>query len=141
MPSAELIPQFSHLISGLRDLKLAYLHLVESRVSGNADVQTTEQVDPLMEVWGNESGPVLLAGGFRPASARRALEEEYTQYKVAIVFGRYFTSNPDLPYRVLNGIELEGYNRKTFYIPESREGYSDYPFSKEFEEEQERSRL
>ena len=66
MPAPEIYPQFAHLISGLRDLDLAYLHLVESRVSGNADTENTEKVDPLMKVWGKDRGPVLLAGGFKP---------------------------------------------------------------------------
>lgn len=138
MPAPEIIPQFSHLISGLRNLDLAYIHLVESRVSGNADIEATEKVNPLLEVWGREK-PVLLAGGFKPASARRTVEEEYTAYKIAIVFGRYFTSNPDLPFRVINGLELEPYDRNKFYNVGSPEGYVDYPFSKEFAES--RSRL
>lgn len=143
MPPSEIYPQFTHVISGLRDLNLAYLHIVESRVSGNADVEPTEKVDPLMEVWGKDRGPVLLAGGFRPASARRAVEKEYKGFNIAVVFGRYFISNPDLPFRVLRGLELERYNRDTFYVPESSVGYVDYPFSKEWkmEREKEGSRL
>lgn len=42
------IPQFSHLIENLKSLNLAYLHLVESRISGNADIESTDKVDPLM---------------------------------------------------------------------------------------------
>ena len=143
MSPSEIYPQFTHLISGLRDLKLAYLHLVESRVSGNADVESTEKVNPLMEVWGKESGPILLAGGFKPESARTAVETEFVDFKVAVVFGRLFISNPDLPYRVQKGLELEKYNRATFYVPESSVGYVDYPFSKEWETEiaKEESRL
>lgn len=82
---------------------------------------------------------MLLAGGFKPASAKRAVEEEYTDKEVAIVFGRYFISNPDLPFRIQNGVELTPYDRKTFYKPQSPDGYIDYPFSKEFEAQ--RSRL
>ena len=138
MPAPEIYPQFAHLISGLRDLDLAYLHLVESRVSGNADTENTEKVDPLMKVWGKDRGPVLLAGGFKPDSAKRAVETEYQDYQVAVVFGRLFLSNPDLPFRVLKGLTLEKYNRSTFYTLESSVGYLDYPFSKEWELEEER---
>ncbi|MCJ1407823.1 Chanoclavine-I aldehyde reductase fgaOx3 [Ptychographa xylographoides] len=125
-------PQFSHLIEGLKKLKLAYIHVVESRVSGNADVETTEKIDFALDIWGKTS-PVLIAGGFKPDSAKRAVEDEYTDREIAIVFGRYFISNPDLPFRVLNGIDLEHYDRTTFYNPQSPKGYIDYPFSKEFE--------
>lgn len=125
------IPQFTYLIQKLKELKLSYLHLVESRVSGNADVENTEKIDFAVAAWGNTS-PILLAGGFRPDSARRAVEEEYTNFDIAIVFGRYFISNPDLPYRILNDRELAPYDRGTFYKIKSPDGYIDYPFSSDF---------
>ena len=132
MKMAEPIEQFSHFIEGLKELKLSYLHLVESRVSGSADYEATEKVDPLMKIWGN-TGPVLLAGGFQPGSARRAIEEEYTGQDVMIVFGRHFIANPDLPFRIEKGIELTKHDRDTFYNAKSPQGYVDYPFSQEWE--------
>jgi NADPH2 dehydrogenase len=128
-------PQFTHVLEGLKKLKIAYVHLVESRISGNADIEATEKVDRLLDVWGNTS-PVLLAGGFRPDSARRAVDEEYKDRDIVIVFGRYFISTPDLPFRIANDIELAPYNRDRFYNPKSELGYIDYPFSKEFEQAQ-----
>ena len=132
MKMAEPYEQFGHLIKGLKELKLAYLHIVESRISGNADVEPTEKVDPLLENWGNTS-PVLLAGGFQPDSAKKTVEEYGSKYEVVVVFGRHFISNPDLPFRVQKGIEFTKYNRDTFYKAQSPDGYIDYPFSKEFE--------
>lgn len=132
MKMADPYAQFRHLIEGLRELKLSYLHLVESRVTGHADVEPTEKVDPLLKIWGKTS-PVLLAGGFSPASAKRAVEEEYTGQDILIVFGRHFLANPDLPFRIEKGIELNWYDRDTFYKNKSPEGYIDYPFSKEWE--------
>ena len=135
MKMADPLPQFSHVIEGLRDLKLSYLHLVESRVGGNADVEATQKVDPLLEVWGKAS-PVLLAGGWQPDSARRAVEEEYADWDILVVFGRHFIANPDLPFRIQKGIPLTRYNRDTFYVNKDPKGYIDYPFSKEWEEAQ-----
>ncbi len=126
------IPQFSHLIEGLKKLKLAYIHLVESRISGNADVEQTEKVDFAIDIWGKTS-PVMIAGGFRPDSAKKAVNEEYKDHDIAVVFGRYFISNPDLPFRLEHNIDLAKYNRRTFYKAKSRDGYTDYPFSAEFE--------
>ncbi|KAL2351879.1 hypothetical protein BJ546DRAFT_230073 [Cryomyces antarcticus] len=128
------IPQFSHVIKGLKEMKLAYLHVVESRISGNADIESTERVDFAIDIWGKTS-PVLVAGGFRPDSAKRAVDEEYKDKDIAIVFGRYFISNPDLPYRIQKGIEVNQYNRDTFYNAKSKTGYVDYDFSKEFQQE------
>lgn len=126
------VEQFSHLIRGLKELKLAYLHLVESRISGNADIEATEKVAPLMDLWGKTS-PILLAGGFQPDSAKRAVEVEYPNHDVVIVFGRHFISNPDLPFRVQKGIPFAKYDRDTFYKKGSPDGYIDYPFSEEFD--------
>jgi len=126
-------PQFTHVLEGLKKLKLAYVHLVESRISGNADIEATEKVDPLLDVWGNTS-PVLLAGGFKATSAKRAVDEEYKDRDIVIVFGRYFISSPDLPFRIANDIELAPYDRAKFYNPKSELGYIDYPFSEEFEQ-------
>jgi len=134
MKMQDPIPQFTHIIENLKPLKLAYIHVVESRVSGNADVETTDKVDFAIKAWG-ETSPVLVAGGFRPDSAKRAVDEEYNDHEIAIVFGRYFISTPDLPFRIKHDIELTPYDRKTFYNPKSEEGYTDYPFSEEFMKE------
>lgn len=131
MKMADPIPQFTYLAKGLKELKLAYLHVVEARISGNADVETTEKVDFLVNLWGKTS-PVFIAGGFKPDSAKRAVEE-YKDHDIVVVFGRYFISNPDLPFKIKKGIPLTPYNRDTFYKVGSTEGYTDYPFSKEFE--------
>lgn len=131
MKMKDPIPQFSHVIEGLKKLRLSYLHVVESRVSGNADVESTEKVDFALDIWENTS-PVLIAGGFRPDSAKRAANEEYKDKDIAIVFGRYFIPNPDLPFRVKNGIELTPYDRSKFYNPKKEQGYTDYPFSDDF---------
>ena len=132
MGMADPIPQFSYLIRCLKDLKISYLHMVESRICGNADLEPTEKLDFAIDIWDNIS-PFLIAGGFTPGSARRAVEEEYKGKDIMIVFGRYFTSNPDLPFRIQKGIDLEPYNRETFYLAKSPKGYADYPFSKDFE--------
>jgi 2,4-dienoyl-CoA reductase-like NADH-dependent reductase (Old Yellow Enzyme family) len=48
----------------------------------------------------------------------------------AIVFGKWFIANPDLPKRLQDGLPLNAYDRTTFYgaDPPSK-GYVDYPFS------------
>ncbi len=126
------IPQFSHLIKGLKELKLAYVHLVESRIAGNADVEATEKNDPFIDIWAGTS-PILLAGGFTEDSARQDVEKQYKDYDIAVVFGRYFIANPDLVFRMKEEIPFQKYNRDTFYIPKSKEGYIDYPYSAEWE--------
>ncbi|KAH7138861.1 hypothetical protein B0J11DRAFT_26582 [Dendryphion nanum] len=130
MEESKIVPQFSDVITKLHKLNLAYIHLVESRISGNADIESQERLDPLINLW---PGPLLLAGGFKPDSAKRLVDEEQKDRdNVVVVFGRYFISTPDLVFRVQKGIELNDYNRDTFYNAGSPVGYVDYPFSKEF---------
>jgi NADPH2 dehydrogenase len=131
MKMSEPVPQFTHFITGLKELKLAYIHVVESRISGNAETETTDKIDFAVEAWGKTS-PVLIAGGFQSDSAIRAVDEDYKGEDVAIVFGRYFISNPDLVWRIKNGAELVKYDRDTFYKAKSEEGYTDYPFAEGF---------
>lgn len=130
----EPIPQFSHLISKLKQFNLAYLHLVESRVKGSIDVEGTDKLDFALKIWGTVT-PVLLAGGFTPESAKKAVESEYKDYQILITFGRYFTSNPDLVYRIRKGIKLAPYEREVFYAAKQEKGYADYPFSEEWRSE------
>lgn len=125
------IPQFSHLIEGLKKLKLSYLHLVEARVSGSTDSGAKESLGFALDIW-DQTSPVLLAGGYAPDSAKRAVDEQYPDKDVAIVFGRHFIPNPDLPFRVKNNIELRQYDRSIFYFPKQERGYIDYSFSEEF---------
>ncbi|KAF7532827.1 hypothetical protein G7054_g7632 [Neopestalotiopsis clavispora] len=135
MHMADPLPQFTDLTRKLKALKLAYLHVVESRVAGNADQESTDKVDFIVDEWDNSS-PVLIAGGFTPASAKKAVDEEYKGKDVIIVFGRHFISTPDLPFRVQKGIELTPYDRDLFYNAGEKKGYTTYPFSEEFQSQQ-----
>ena len=123
------VPQFTDIIRKISPFNLAYLHLVESRIAGNMDVQSSEKLTFAIETW---KGTLFIAGGFTPASAHRLVDEEHPDKNIVVMFGRYFISTPDLPFRVKSGLDLSPYNRDTFYTPKAIEGYTDYPFSKEF---------
>lgn len=125
------IPQFSHLIKGLKELNLAYLHLVESRIAGNADIEATEKNDEFIDLWANQS-PVFLAGGFTADSARAVVDKQYKDKDVAVVFGRHWIANPDLVHRIEHGIEFTPYNRDLFYNAREARGYIDYEYSDSF---------
>ncbi|KAG7136353.1 Chanoclavine-I aldehyde reductase fgaOx3 like protein [Verticillium longisporum] len=126
-------PSFRYLLEQLKPLGLACLHLIEARIRGNDDADCGGQrtVQWMVELWDNVS-PVLLPGGFQSHTARTAVDEVYKKYDVAIVFGRYFVTNPDLVCRVLSGVDLEPYDRSTFYTPKEPKGYIDYPSSQQF---------
>ncbi|KAK7978728.1 NADH:flavin oxidoreductase NADH oxidase [Apiospora saccharicola] len=141
MKMADPVPQFTYLIENLKTLKLAYLHVVESRVGGNLDVpdaKSAEKVEFAVKAW-DRTSPVFIAGGFTPDSARAVVDEEYKDHEVVVVFGRYFISTPDLPFRVQKGIELAPYDRDTFYNAGEEKGYLTYPFSNEFLQSQKKA--
>ncbi|KAK1241234.1 hypothetical protein MKX08_001208 [Trichoderma sp. CBMAI-0020] len=133
MKMSDPYPQFSGLAKGLKALNLAYLHVVESRIAGDTAGGGTEKLDFLLDVWGDDT-PFLIAGGWKPDGALEAMDGQYKEKNVALVFGRYFLATPDLPFRIRRGLEPNKYKRDLFYAIKSKEGYLDYNFSKEWEE-------
>jgi NADPH2 dehydrogenase len=130
MRMADPEPQFTHLISGLQPLGLAYLHLVEPRIAGNWDrtADDKESLNFALKAWA-EAGPVILAGGYTAEKANEALKTSFKDKPVAFGFGRHFISNPDLPFKLASGMSPSPYQRDTFYKVKSADGYTDYPFS------------
>ncbi|KAE8345043.1 hypothetical protein BDV24DRAFT_171010 [Aspergillus arachidicola] len=126
----DLQPQFSHLAQHLDQLRLAYLHIVEPRISGSLTVEAASEDNTfLFDAF--KRGVLILAGGFMPESAESVLAGPHSE-RVAIGFGRHFLANPDLPFRIARGLQFNKYERATFYTPESPLGFADYPFSPEF---------
>ncbi|KAF6260373.1 FMN-linked oxidoreductase [Scenedesmus sp. NREL 46B-D3] len=109
---------------------LAYIHMVEPRLAaGNAEVKghIEHDLSPFRKA---TSRPFLAAGGFKRDTAIAAVAAGEAD---AVVFGRYFISNPDLVRRLATDAPLNKYDRDTFYAsqPGQMEGYIDYPFLEE----------
>ncbi|KAF5686298.1 NADPH2 dehydrogenase chain OYE2 [Fusarium circinatum] len=121
------IPQFTDIINKASRLNLAYLHFIESRISGSQDCQDhgNEKLDFAYDLW---KGPFLIAGGYKLKEAARLVDDEHPDKEIMVMFGRHFLANPDLVYRIKEGLELNRYERKTFYSSDV-EGYVDYPFA------------
>ena len=128
MKMEDPVPQFTDVINKARKLNLAFLSLVESRVTGGQDHHGSERLDFAYDLW---DGPILVAGGYKPADAQK-LADEYPEKDIVVLFGRQFISNPDLVYRAQKGLAQSAYERKTFYTTGSPVGYVDYPFSREY---------
>ncbi|KAI5893070.1 FMN-linked oxidoreductase [Schizophyllum commune H4-8] len=126
------IPQFSYFTAQLkaRHPDLAYLHVVEPRISGiddrtNEDIGAEEQNDFLREIWA--PGVVISAGGYTRETALKTADEKGD----LIGMGRWFISNPDLPVRWQKEIALSPYDRDSFYLHGNSTplGYTDYTFA------------
>ena len=120
------IPQFTHVIKKASQLKLAFLHLIESR---NDEFEGSQPLEFVYRLW---RGPLLVAGQFTAVDAQKFVDEEYPSKDIVVMIGRYFISNPDLVYRVKENLELSPYDPKTFYVNKSSVGYTDYLPSAEF---------
>jgi N-ethylmaleimide reductase len=113
---------FSYVVSTLNRFGLAYLHLVEPRLSGNA---TLDEVIPELSV--NHFRPIfqgtlITAGGYDREQGNAVLASGDADL---VAFGRLFISNPDLPLRFALNAPLNQYDRSTFYGGDER-GYIDY---------------
>lgn len=129
MRMVDPVPQFTDVIQKINQLGIAYVHLLESRMDGNVDGEGSESLSSTFKEF---DGLILVAGGFTPDLAKQVVDQDFPEKDIVIMFGRFFISTPDLPFRVREGLKLSPYNRDTFYTPKTKIGYIDYPFSKEF---------
>jgi N-ethylmaleimide reductase len=113
---------FPYVARALARFGLAYLHVIEPRVTGNVsdDAQQPVAAGQLRTLFG---GPVIAAGGFEGADANAILAEDNADL---VAFGRHFLANPDLPERLRHNLPLNPYDRTTFYYGGTK-GYADYP--------------
>jgi N-ethylmaleimide reductase len=114
----------SYVAEGLTRFGLAYLHIIEPRMSGSMVIKDNQPPIATQRARSIYKGTIVANGGFEPSAAASAVEEGEAD---AISFGRYFVSNPDLPRRIREELPLAAYDRDTFYTFEAK-GYIDYPF-------------
>lgn len=137
--------QFLYMLREFKrlNLNLGYIHLVEAIGDPVTWLHEKEEeldqhktynrntLEYLLEEWDNWS-PVIIAGGYTAENVYPAVDDLYVKWDVAVAFGRYFISNPDLAFRIQAGIKLSPYRRDGFYAKKAAEGYIDYPASEEF---------
>ena len=109
-PDAEQL--YPHLISELSAKSIAYLHGAQQ-----GEYALHAAARPLFE------GLYFAGAGFDQAKGEALLQAGGAD---AIVYGKLFIANPDLPARFAKGLELAQDNPKLHYA-KGPEGYSDYP--------------
>ena len=123
--------------------ELAYVSLVEPRVSGILDVNAEDVVGDNLFVKLIWKGTLLRAGNYTyDAPNFKQLLDDLSDGRTLVGFSRYFISNPDLVYRLYEGRELTPYDRKTFYRNDNW-GYNTYNAfggKQKFDEEAEKAR-
>ncbi|QOL13491.1 alkene reductase [Dickeya dianthicola] len=100
---------------------LAYLHLSDQTTITD-DINIPENYT--RELRQAYQGTFIIAGGFDSSNSQAAINEDITDL---VAIGRPFIANPDLVYRMQNGLPLNTQHPETFYT-EGEAGYNDYPF-------------
>ncbi|KAH9986965.1 FMN-linked oxidoreductase [Russula vinacea] len=133
MRMADPLPTFAEVVKRIRVgyPDFAYLHIIEPttrqwhhRPDRDGDTGNKDSSKPLRDIWGD--GAYIANSDFGRDSAIELVEKEGG----LVSFGRHFISNPDLPIRLRDNIELAPSNSATHYTP-GPEGYIDYPFATE----------
>jgi 2,4-dienoyl-CoA reductase-like NADH-dependent reductase (Old Yellow Enzyme family) len=94
-------------------------------VEAEATRKTAHSLVPLRCILQSGGVQFLAAGSFNRDNAAPKIEAGDAD---AIVMGRWYIANPDLPRRLADGLELNKYDRSTFYGASPPEkGYTDYP--------------
>ena len=122
--------------------QLSYVHMIEPRFDEVLDEQQKldslggtnaagkvatkpNSLTPFRNILAETGIKFLSAGAFTRDNSAPKLDAGDAD---AIVFGRLFISNPDLPKRLAEGLSLNEYDRNTFYGADPPEkGYIDYP--------------
>jgi len=114
---------FGYLARELDKLDLAYLHVIEPRIKGDSTLH--EEQDPVAAATIRKyyKGIILAAGGFDLEQAELTLQQDHADI---IAFGRYYSSNPDLPLRLKQGYPLTPYVRDAFWGG-TELNYNDFP--------------
>lgn len=102
---------FTTLVPALDTLDLAYLHVLRTALP-----ETFDMLRPLY------NGTFAVAGGFTKETGNEAIQSGLADF---VVYGKLFTSNPDLPERFAQDAELVEWNPDIFYSP-GAEGYITY---------------
>ncbi|KAL8199895.1 hypothetical protein R6Q57_013463 [Mikania cordata] len=112
-----------YMAKALNKYKILYLHVIEPRMVQLVNIfETTYSTLPMRKAF---NGTFISVGGYKKDDGNKAVADGNADL---IAFGRLFLANPDLPKRFKQDVELNKYNRATFYIQDPVVGYTDYPF-------------
>ena len=114
---------FSHVAKTLDTYGIAYLHIIEPRIKGDSTLHDGHPPVASKYLRPHFTGPIIAAGGFDREGAEAIVDSGIADL---VAFGRHFTSNPDLPYRLKRKLPLAPYVRDAFWGGDEH-GYTDFP--------------
>ena len=114
---------FTYVARMLNAYDLAYLHVIEPRIKGDSTLHEGAAVVATRYLRPVYKGTLIAAGGFDRDSAIETVDAGDADL---VAFGRHFTSNPDLPYRLKHNLPLTPYVRDAFWGG-TEKNYVDFP--------------
>jgi len=121
---------FGYVAEQMNRFGLAYLHIIEPRIVGAEAPVEGEAAVAAAQIRKLFKGNIIAAGGFLPEGAEEIVAKGDADL---VAFGRYFSSNPDLPERIRRNLPLTPYDRDTFWGGDHR-GYTDFEPHRELAE-------
>ena len=118
-------PLFRHVGTHVDKLGLMYMSVSEPRHQVGVPLDDVSYKMNSEFFKKNFKTPIVAAGGLTPENAFENVRDGKADL---VIFGRWYTSNPDLPERIKIGAPLRQYDRSLFYNTYAgARGYSDYP--------------
>jgi len=133
-PEDQIIEQYSYISEQLVSRRLAYVHLMHYWKGGDPAGKGCEvDLSKMRHIYKNTDTALFLNTGY--GYDARASEDVDTDKAEAIVFSHVYISNPDLPYRLRNNLEVVPPPFSSFYTWEGyphsfdnrAQGYTDFP--------------
>jgi N-ethylmaleimide reductase len=119
-PDSEAEATYSHVVGGLNELGLAYLHVIEGITQGPRDVPGAFDLQILRRLF---KSLFIANNGYDRGLAIDAVRRGHADM---VAFGRPYIANPDLVERLRRDAPLNPPDRATFFGG-GEKGYTDYP--------------
>jgi len=120
----EMEETFIYLAAAFNKIGVVYLHIADHSSMG------TPEVSPSVKkgIRDHFKGSFIMAKNYAAETAIADIENGIIDLPA---FGRSFLANPDLPYKILNGLPLTQPDMATLYASgaSGEAGYTDYPFA------------
>jgi 2,4-dienoyl-CoA reductase-like NADH-dependent reductase (Old Yellow Enzyme family) len=130
MPEPELLATYTYLLKEIERRNIAYINI--QRWFTTFDTPKRGTIVPV-ETWRKHyKGRLFLNAQLGPQDAAKLIQDDNAD---AILFGRFFISNPDLPRRLSEGLPLAPHDWSTFFASTDK-GYLDQKAWDETSEEE-----
>ena len=121
MGSEDNFESFSYYCKVLGRKNLAFLDVMDGLAFGYHNKSPVLTIDAIRQSFGKN--PIVCNCGYNRDSAEKVLVAGDAD---AVVFGRPFISNPDLPYRFAHDLPLTPDDPSTWFTHDAK-GYADFP--------------